>query len=75
MVERSHLRLVAADRPVITVGRSAINDTYYVEVTPDRLQRDREFKARQCAIAHADRLRDLYGWRLLDLTRSAPDFP
>jgi hypothetical protein len=65
--------LLHATRPLVTVSQSAI-DGYYVEVTPNRLMREREFPGRPGALAHAGRLRDLYGWRLLDLTLSAADF-
>jgi hypothetical protein len=70
MAERSNLRAVHTCRPIITVGQSVIDDGYYVEVTPPRLQQDREFEIRQGAIEHACRLRDLYGWRILDLTQT-----
>jgi hypothetical protein len=59
-------------QPLVTVSQSAI-DGYYVEVTPNRLMPEREFPALRGALAHASRLRDLYGWRLLDLTRTAAD--
>jgi hypothetical protein len=64
--------LLHATRPLVTVSQSAING-YYVEVTPNRLMPEREFPAKPSALAHAARLRDLYGWRLLDLTRAAAD--
>jgi hypothetical protein len=64
--------LLHAARPLVTVSQSAI-DGYYVEVTPYRLMPEREFPALRGALAHAGRLRDLYGWRLLDLTRTAAD--
>ena len=74
MAERADLRAVQPCRPIITVGQSPIDDRFYVEVTPPRLQRDREFEVRQGALAHACRLRDLYGWRILDLTQTAVRF-
>jgi hypothetical protein len=72
MAERASFGAVQLARPVVTIGRSVIDDSYYVEVTPD-LQRERAFQARQGALAHAGRLRDLYGWRVLDLTLSLTD--
>jgi hypothetical protein len=64
--------LPQATRPLVTVSQCAI-EGYYVEVTPNRLMPEREFPALRGALAHAGRLTELYGWRLLDLTCSAAD--
>jgi hypothetical protein len=72
MVERSNIDPAGLARPIVTISESAL-DGFYVEVTPGRLMPEREFPALRGALAHAGRLRDLYGWRLLDLTRTAAD--
>jgi hypothetical protein len=72
MVERSNIDPAGLARPVVTISESALAG-FYVEVTPNRLMPEREFPALRGSLAHASRLRDLYGWRLLDLTRPAAD--
>jgi hypothetical protein len=72
MGERSNIDPAGLAQPVVTISESAL-DGFYVEVTPARLVPEREFPALRGAVAHANRLRDLYGWRLLDLTQTAAD--
>ncbi len=74
MAEHPVLRPARYCTPVITVGQCAIADSFYVEVKPERLQREREFDVRQGALAHARRLRELYGWRIIDLTPTPAGF-
>jgi hypothetical protein len=59
--------------PTITIGQSAIDDSFYVEVLPppDGIGHDREFQTHRAAYGYASGLKMVTGWRLLDLTGGA----